>query len=214
MQSTPVNVAGEIKKPEKLVVNAQANYVLQNNPEGETAISENTKTVEAPALELKKTDAKISLPPLPETLTKEESTYFALNEKSDLINTPIKEPSQIAAAKTENIIPPKEDKKIEEEPTFFVAVEEMPELIGGIKGLQSKITYPEIAKRIGIEGKVIVQAIVDESGNVISVNTLKGIGSGCDEVAMDAVRSSKFTPGKQRGKTVKTQITIPIVFKK
>jgi protein TonB len=55
---------------------------------------------------------------------------------------------------------------------------------------------------------------VDETGKVVSVSTIKGIGSGCDEVAMDAVRNSKFTPGKQRGKTVKTQITIPIVFKK
>jgi protein TonB len=90
----------------------------------------------------------------------------------------------------------------------------MPELIGGIKGLQSKIVYPEIARRVGVEGKVIVQAIVDETGKVVSVNTIKGIGSGCDEVAMDAVRNSKFTPGKQRGKTVKTQVTIPIVFKK
>ncbi|MDP2363689.1 MAG: TonB family protein, partial [Ignavibacteria bacterium] len=214
LQPNPVKAAGEIKNPEKLMVNAQANFVLQNDPEEVTATGEVKGTVENPTQELKKSDAKISLPPLPENLSKEESTYFALNEKSDLINTPIKENNLTAAAKTENIAPPKEDKKIEEEPTIFVAVEEMPELIGGIKGLQSKIVYPEIAKRVGIEGKVIVQAIVDESGNVISVNTLKGIGSGCDEVAMDAVRNSKFTPGKQRGKTVKTQITIPIVFKK
>ena len=59
-----------------------------------------------------------------------------------------------------------------------------------------------------------MQAVVDETGNVISVSTIKGIGSGCDEVAMDAVRNSKFTPGKQRGKNVKVQVTIPIVFKK
>lgn len=76
----------------------------------------------------------------------------------------------------------------------------MPELVGGIKGLQNKIVYPEIAKRVGIEGKVLVQAIVDENGKVISTSTIKGIGAGCDEVAMDAVRNSKFTPGKQRGK--------------
>ena len=90
----------------------------------------------------------------------------------------------------------------------------MPELVGGIKGLQNKIVYPEIAKRVGIEGKVLVQAIVDENGKVISTSTIKGIGAGCDEVAMDAVRNSKFTPGKQRGKNVKVQVTIPIVFKK
>ena len=55
---------------------------------------------------------------------------------------------------------------------------------------------------------------MDETGKVISANTIKGIGAGCDEVALDAVLNSKFKPGKQRGKNVKVQVTIPIVFKK
>jgi protein TonB len=151
---------------------------------------------------------------LPEISTKEESTLFASNVNNDLTSLDEKQPNQIAAAKTETTTPPKENKVKDEEPAFFVAVEEMPELVGGLKTLQGKIKYPEIAKRVGVEGKVIVQALVDETGNVISVNTIKGIGSGCDEVAMDAVRNSKFTPGKQRGKNVKVQVTIPIVFKK
>ena len=62
--------------------------------------------------------------------------------------------------------PPKEDKKVEEEPTYFVAVEEMPEPIGGIQAIQSKIVYPEIAKRAGVEGKVYVLAFVNEQGIV------------------------------------------------
>ncbi|MGB5287544.1 MAG: energy transducer TonB, partial [Ignavibacteriaceae bacterium] len=72
--------------------------------------------------------------------------------------------------------PPKEEKKVEEEPTYFVAVEEMPEPIGGIKGIQEKIVYPEIAKRAGVEGKVYVLAFVDESGTVTKAQVLKGIG--------------------------------------
>ncbi len=152
--------------------------------------------------------------PLQKISPNEENTYFALNEKRELVNSTIKESSQTAAAKTENILPLKENIKIEEEPAFFVAVEEMPELVGGIKGLLGKIKYPELAKRQGVEGKVLVQAIVDETGKVISANTIKGIGAGCDEVAMDAVLNSEFTPGKQRGKNVKVQVTIPIVFKK
>ncbi|GAB6282359.1 MAG: energy transducer TonB [Ignavibacterium sp.] len=110
--------------------------------------------------------------------------------------------------------PPKEEKKIvEEEPQYFVAVEEMPEPIGGIQAIQSKIVYPEIAKRAGVEGKVYVLAFVDESGNVTKVTLTKGIGAGCDEAAMDAVRKTKFKPGKQRGKSVKVQVQIPVVFK-
>jgi periplasmic protein TonB len=109
--------------------------------------------------------------------------------------------------------PPKEEKKVEEEPTYFVAVEEMPEPIGGIKAIQEKIIYPEIAKRAGVEGKVYILAFVDESGAVTKAQVLKGIGAGCDEAALDAVQKTKFKPGKQRGKPVKVQVSIPIIFK-
>jgi protein TonB len=109
--------------------------------------------------------------------------------------------------------PPKEEKKVEEEPTYFVAVEEMPEPVGGIKAIQEKIVYPEIAKRAGVEGKVYILAFVDESGSVTKAQVLKGIGAGCDEAALDAVLKTKFKPGKQRGKPVKVQVSIPIVFK-
>lgn len=110
--------------------------------------------------------------------------------------------------------PPKEDKKIvEEEPVYFVAVEEMPEPIGGISEIQKKIIYPEIAKRAGVEGKVYVLAFVDESGTVTDAKIIKGIGAGCDEAALDAVKKTKFKPGKQRGKAVRVQVSIPVVFK-
>jgi TonB family protein len=99
------------------------------------------------------------------------------------------------------------------ESEYLIAVEEMPELLGGLKGLQSKIKYPEIAKRAGIEGKVYVLAFIDEKGNVANAKIIKGIGAGCDEAALDAVKQIKFTPGKQRGKPVKVQVSIPIMFK-
>jgi TonB family protein len=96
---------------------------------------------------------------------------------------------------------------------FYVSVEEMPELIGGLKSIQEKIHYPEIAQRAGIEGKVYVLAFIDENGNVVNARVIKGIGAGCDEAALDAVKQVKFIPGKQRGKPVKVQVSIPIVFK-
>ena len=109
--------------------------------------------------------------------------------------------------------PPPKEEKVEEEPTYFVAVEEMPEPIGGIRGIQEKIVYPEIAKRAGVEGKVYVLAFVDETGTVTKAQVIKGIGAGCDEAALDAVLKTKFKPGKQRGKPVKVQVSIPIIFK-
>ncbi len=110
-----------------------------------------------------------------------------------------------------------EEKIVEEEkevePEYFVAVEEMPEPIGGIAGIQQRIEYPEIAKRAGVQGRVFIKAFVDEHGNVNKVELIKGIGAGCDEAAMDAVRATKFKPGKQRGVPVKIQVSLPILFK-
>ncbi len=109
--------------------------------------------------------------------------------------------------------PPAEEKKTVEEPQYFVAVEDMPEPIGGIAAIQNKIVYPEIAKRAGVEGKVYVKAFVDTKGNVTKVEVQKGIGAGCDEAAMKAVKETKFKPGKQRGKPVNVQVSIPVVFR-
>lgn len=103
--------------------------------------------------------------------------------------------------------------KKEEAPTYFVAVEEMPEPIGGIQGIQAKIVYSEIAKRAGVEGKVYVLAFVDEKGNVTKTMVQKGLGAGLDEAAENAIKQTKFKPGKQRGVPVKVQVMIPIVFK-
>ena len=108
--------------------------------------------------------------------------------------------------------PPKVEKK-EEEPQYFVAVEEMPEPIGGIAAIQSKIVYPEIAKRAGVEGRVYINAFVDENGNVTKAEVLKGIGAGCDEAALKAVKETKFKPGRQRGKAVKVQVSVPVIFR-
>lgn len=109
--------------------------------------------------------------------------------------------------------PPEAAAEEEEEPEIFMIVEEMPDLIGGLQGLQRKIKYPEIAKKAGVEGKVFVQFVVDENGNVQDPVVTRGIGAGCDEEALKAVRQAKFTPGKQRGKPVRVKMSLPITFR-
>lgn len=109
--------------------------------------------------------------------------------------------------------PPGNDDMEEEEPDVFIVVERMPELIGGLQGLQSRIVYPEIAKMAGIEGRVMVQFIIDEEGRVHNPVVLRGIGGGCDEAALEAVKSARFTPGMQRGRPVKVRYTLPVTFR-
>lgn len=107
--------------------------------------------------------------------------------------------------------PPPEEEEVEED--FFVVVEEMPELIGGLAELQSKIRYPEMARRAGIEGRVYVQFIVNEQGEVEDPRVIRGIGGGADEEALRAVRQAKFRPGMQRGRPVRVQYSLPIFFR-
>ena len=104
--------------------------------------------------------------------------------------------------------PPKED-----EEQFFIVVENMPQLIGGLGKLQSQVTYPEMARRAGIEGRVTIQFIVNERGQVENPRVVRGIGGGCDEEALKAVSKARFTPGLQRGRPVKVQYSLPIVFR-
>ncbi len=109
--------------------------------------------------------------------------------------------------------PPVEEEEEEEEPTFFLAVQKMPAPIGGIAAIQAKITYPEFAKRAGVQGRVLVKAFVRKDGTVAKVELIKGIGAGCDEEAMKAVKATKFSPGMQRNKPVRVQVTVPVYFK-
>jgi len=91
--------------------------------------------------------------------------------------------------------------------------EEMPFPIGGIKTIQKNIIYPETAKNAGIQGRVFVKAFIDEDGNVSRSEIIRGIGGGCDQAALNAVNKVKFAPGKQKGKPIKVQVSIPILFK-
>ena len=102
---------------------------------------------------------------------------------------------------------------VEEEEDFFTVVENMPELIGGLAGLQRNITYPEMARKAGIEGRVFLQFIVNERGEVENPRVIRGIGGGCDEEALRAIKKAKFKPGLQRGRPVRVQYNLPVVFK-
>ena len=75
---------------------------------------------------------------------------------------------------------------------FFVVVEQMPVLIGGMGNLQKQVKYPETARQAGIEGTVIVQFIVSETGSVINPKVIRGIGGGCDEAAIEAVKKKRL----------------------
>jgi len=99
----------------------------------------------------------------------------------------------------------------------FTIVEDSAEPDGGLSAfyeyVAKKMNYPSQARRMGIEGRVFVEFIVDKDGTLTDVKAIKGIGAGCDEEAVRVIKSHpKWNPGKQRGKPVRQKIVLPINF--
>ncbi len=101
----------------------------------------------------------------------------------------------------------------ETESKFYMVLDQMPNIIGGIQAIAQNTVYPKTARDKGIEGRVFVQVYIDEKGNVVRTEILKGVDEELNNAAIDAVRKTKFTPGMLKGKPAKSQIVIPIVFK-
>lgn len=104
-----------------------------------------------------------------------------------------------------------------EEAQIFTVVESMPSFPGGdkarIRFLNENIEYPTMARESGIQGRVYVTFVVERNGMVTDVKILRGIGGGCDDEAIRVVKAMpKWIPGKQRGKPVRVQFTLPIKF--
>ena len=103
------------------------------------------------------------------------------------------------------------------EPDFFTIVEDMPSFPGGdaalLKYIAQNVEYPPIAKENGITGVVYVSYIVDKDGSIKDVKVVRGADPFLDKEAARVVKSLKgYKPGKQRGKPVPVQFTIPIRF--
>lgn len=109
-------------------------------------------------------------------------------------------------------LPPPPPPADDDEEQVFVVVEQPPVLIGGIAGVQKRIVYPELARRAGIEGRVIIQFVVGKEGQIINPRVVRGIGGGCDEAALKALEGAKFQPGRQRGVPVNVSYSLPISF--
>ncbi|OJV22127.1 MAG: hypothetical protein BGO30_10445 [Bacteroidetes bacterium 41-46] len=107
---------------------------------------------------------------------------------------------------------------IEEEEIPFTIVEEKPTFQGGdentfTKWVASKLVYPEIAKENGVQGRVILQFLVNTDGSVSDVKVVRGVDASLDREAARVVASSpKWKPGRQRNKPVKVRYTFPVIF--
>ena len=95
----------------------------------------------------------------------------------------------------------------------YDVAEVQPELIGGLEALQERLVYPEAAKEAGVQGRVIVQFVIDEEGRVVDPVAVRSPSEAFSEAALAAVRQARFRPGRMRGEPVKVRFSLPITFR-
>lgn len=99
----------------------------------------------------------------------------------------------------------------------YTAVQSQPKFPGDADAfaryLAKYIRYPTAARNKNVQGRVVLTFVVETDGSLSDVKILRGIGSGCDEEAARVVKASpKWIPGKQNGKKVRVQYSVPVSF--
>ena len=120
--------------------------------------------------------------------------------------------------KNEVVVEEKVEKPKEVVEEVFTVVEQMPQFPGGeqalMKYLQSHINYPPMAAENNVQGKVVVQFVVDKTGRVGEVKVVRSVDKDLDREAARVCKSlPKFTPGRQNGHPVSVWYTLPVFFK-
>lgn len=106
----------------------------------------------------------------------------------------------------------------EEDNVIFQVVETQPSFPGGdqalFKFLGENVKYPVIAQENGIQGRVICQFVVNKDGSIVDVEVVRPVDPSLDKEAIRVIKSMpKWSPGKQRGKSVRVKYTLPVNFK-
>ena len=80
--------------------------------------------------------------------------------------------------------------------------------------LSQNIKYPEIAAKNGVQGRVVVQFVVEKDGSLTDIYAVKRVDPSLDKEAERVVRSMpRWSPGRQNGSPVRVKYTLPVTFK-
>lgn len=159
--------------------------------------------------EVKQTQHTQSAPPPPAPRVPVEVPNDALVDQPDLpLNSDL-----ILDDVNPDLNPPRANEPVDDEPEVFVAVEQQPKIRGGLQALYDNVSYPQSARRAGVEGRVIVQFVVHEDGTVHDARVVQNVHPLLDREALQAVRDLEFEPGRQRGTAVRVRMTLPVQFR-
>ena len=202
-----VDLTAEEPEPEKQIIEPEKPEVIPEEVESATIKVTELQIVED--AEVREEDEIVTID---EQIATDASagTVTHLDGSTDLNN--------INQAVNEVVV---EDKKpaVEAKPEeVFKSVEQMPQFPGGeaalMKFLASHINYPPMAAENNVQGKVIVQFVVDKTGKVGEVKVVRNVDKDLDNEAIRVCKAlPKFTPGRQNGRPVSVWYTLPIQFK-
>lgn len=156
-------------------------------------------------------------PPPPEAPKVEEVLKIVEND-AQVEESTIQSSEETGQAVDVKYVPIEVEEEPVEEEQIFQVVEEMPEFPGGmaecLKFLAKNIKYPTIAQENGVQGRVIVQFVVNSDGTIVDPVVMRSVDPYLDKEALRVIKMMpKWKPGKQRGKAVRVKYTVPVTFK-
>ena len=197
----------EEEKPDEPIIEEKKPEI---EPEQEIAQQKVTELAIVPDKEVKEEIKSQS------ELEKTEEVFTSKNVESD--NTSREQLENLnKQVKVDVPEPPKEEKTPQKE-EIFKSVEQPPQFPGGdaalMKYLSSHIQYPTMAQENNIQGKVVLQFVVEKDGHVGEVKVVRSVDKDLDREAVRVCKSlPKFTPGRQNGQAVRVWYTLPVNFK-
>lgn len=101
---------------------------------------------------------------------------------------------------------------------IYERLEKMPSFPGGVKALMDylnkNIKYPAAAENKNIQGRVIVQYVVQKDGSITDVKVVKSVHPLLDAEAIRVTATMpKWIPGENNGNPVSVRYTMPITFR-
>jgi protein TonB len=156
-------------------------------------------------------------PPPPEA-PKVEEVLEIMDNDSEVEESTIQASDDTQAAVEVKYTPVEVEEEEVEEQQIFQVVEEMPEFPGGMgecmKFLGKNIKYPTISQENGVQGRVIVQFVVNSDGSIVDPQVVKPVNPYLDKEALRVVSGMpKWKPGEQRGKKLRVRFTLPVTFR-
>ena len=156
-------------------------------------------------------------PPPPEAPKVEEVLQIVEND-AKVEETTIQASEETGQAVEVKYVPVEVEEEEPEEQQIFQVVEEMPEFPGGmaecLKFLGKNIKYPTISQENGVQGKVIVQFVVNKDGSIVDPVVVRSVDPYLDKEALRVIKTMpKWKPGMQKGQPVRVKYTVPVTFR-